>query len=120
LRRHLDKIFAADPQVNLLCYGDFNDSKNEPAFQEIAGPKGGPGALTELICRDREGDRWTHYWRANDQYTRIDYLLVSAGLSWEIAKEKCGIFRSANGVDWSEASDHRPVFMSVRPLERRR
>ena len=32
LRAHLDAIMTRIPKVNLVCYGDFNDTKNEPMF----------------------------------------------------------------------------------------
>ncbi len=29
LRKHLDGILGAAPETNLICYGDFNDTRNE-------------------------------------------------------------------------------------------
>jgi endonuclease/exonuclease/phosphatase family metal-dependent hydrolase len=40
LRAYVEKIMTVDPKVNLVCYGDFNDTKNEPMFSEISGVKG--------------------------------------------------------------------------------
>ena len=40
LREHLDGIFAKDPQANVICYGDFNDTKDQPMFQAVSGPRG--------------------------------------------------------------------------------
>ena len=116
LRRHLDGILAADPAVNLVCYGDFNDLKNEPAFAEISGPRGAPNHLTDLPAVDAAGERWTQYWKTADLYSRIDYLFVSRGLLPEVVKNTAGIYR---GEDWNVASDHRPVFASIVPLDRK-
>ncbi len=116
LRTHLDEILAANPSTNLICYGDFNDLKNEPALHEITGARGAPNYMTELLARDPLGDRWTHYWSAADVYSRIDYIFASRGLSREIVKDKSLVYRSDF---WNEASDHRPVFTSIIPEDRR-
>jgi len=113
LRAYLESILASDPKVNLLCYGDFNDTKNEATVQTIAGVRGTPRHMDDLLCRDALGDRWTHYWKTADQYSRIDYLFASPGLLPEVNSAKCGVYRS---TDWNEASDHRPIFTAIRPL----
>ena len=69
--------------------------------------------MTELLCRDSLGDRWTHFYRTADQYSRIDYLFASPGLLPEVNRAKCLIYRSA---DWEEASDHRPIFTAIEPV----
>ena len=40
LRNHLSEILAADPHLNLLVFGDFNDTKEQPAIREVAGRRG--------------------------------------------------------------------------------
>ncbi|MEA3213758.1 MAG: hypothetical protein QOE70_6815 [Chthoniobacter sp.] len=116
LRRHLEAILTAEPEVNLVCYGDFNDTKNEPMFHEITGVKGTPGYMADLWARDSLGDRWTHYWKTADLYARIDYLFVSPALFREVIKEKSTVYR---GPDWEIASDHRPVYASIVPVNRK-
>lgn len=116
LRRHLDAIFEADPQVNLVCYGDFNDTKDQPMFQEITGPRGTPGYMADLWAKDSVGDRWTHYWRVADLYSRIDYIFVSPALIREVIKEKSRVYR---GPAWEVASDHRAVYASIVPVDRK-
>lgn len=110
LRRHLEQIITADPKVNLVAYGDFNDTKNEPMFQEISGPRGSPAYMADLWAKDNLGDRWTHYWSTADLYSRIDYIFVSPALFREVIKSKSTVYRSAN---WSRASDHRPVYATI-------
>ena len=116
LRRHLDEIMAAEPDVNLLAYGDFNETRNQPAIQEIIGPRGSPGFMADLPAKDSGGDRWTQYWRPEDLYSRIDYFLASRGLIHEIVSEKTRIYRSD---DWNDASDHRPIYTSIIPVNRK-
>ena len=116
LRKHLEGIMTADPKVNLLCYGDFNDTKNEPMFQEISGVKGSPMHMADLWAKDDLGDRWTHYWRTADLYSRIDYLFVSPELFREVVLNKSRVYRSAY---WNDASDHRPLFTTIIPVNKK-
>ncbi len=113
LRQHIDTILAADPQANLLVYGDFNDTRNEPPVQEIMGKRGSPTQMRDLWLRDSVGDRWTYYWKTADSYSRIDYILVSPALWPEILLPKSSIYRSQN---WEDASDHRPVIAAIHPV----
>ncbi len=110
LRKHLDTILTANPATNLVCYGDFNDSKNEPAFQEVTGPKKTPMHMADLWARDEFGDKWTHYWPTADEYSRLDYLLVSPALFREVVLMKSRIHRAPY---WNDASDHRAVFTTI-------
>jgi endonuclease/exonuclease/phosphatase family metal-dependent hydrolase len=116
LRQHLDGILTAAPETNLVCYGDFNDSKNEPPIQEIAGPKKSPRHMADLWARDQYGDRWTHYWRTADEYSRLDYLFVSPALFREVVLEKSRVYRSEY---WNDASDHRAVFATITAEDRK-
>jgi len=115
LRAHLDRILKATPKANLLCYGDFNDLKNEPMFAEVTGIRGTAGYMADLWAKDPLGDRWTHFWKTADLYSRIDYLFVSPALFGEVVKSKSRIYR---GVNWDVASDHRPVYTSIIPEDR--
>ena len=118
LRAHVEKIMADDPQVNLLCYGDFNDTKNEPMFTEVSGVRGSANYLSDLWAKDSLGDKWTHYWRVADQYSRIDYLFASPALFREVVLAKSRVYRS-EANDWADASDHRAVFTSIIPLNKK-
>lgn len=117
LREHLDAILEAAPATNLLCYGDFNDAKNSPTFSEISGVRGTATHMTDLAARDSVNDRWTHHWPVADEYSRIDYLFASAGLSPKIRRDSASVYRSD---DWEKASDHRPVFVTIDPFAKRK
>jgi endonuclease/exonuclease/phosphatase family metal-dependent hydrolase len=116
LRKYVDSILAAAPETNLLLYGDFNDYKNEAPIQTITGIRGAPRYLTELPAADSAGERWTHYWKPADLYARIDYLFAGAALVHEIATGSTRIYR---GESWQEASDHRPIYTSIVPVNLR-
>jgi len=79
--------------------------------------KGSPTHMSDLWAKDALGDRWTHYWKTADQYSRIDYLFVSPGLWPETLRDTATVYRSPN---WFEASDHRPVFVTIVPKEKSR
>ena len=112
LRQHIDEILASDPAMPLLVFGDFNESKEQPAIQEVTGRRGSPGSLTELRLADSVGDRWTYYWKVDDVYSRIDYLFVNRALVPHVVSEGCRVYRSPI---WNEASDHRPVVATFHP-----
>lgn len=116
LRKHAEKILTAAPQTNLFCYGDFNDSKDQPMFREVSGVRGSPTYLDDLPARDSLGDRWTHYWSVADEYSRIDYLFVSPALVREVVTDKSRVYR---GDGWAKASDHRAVYTSIVPIDRK-
>ncbi len=115
LREHIDEILSAGPETNLMLFGDLNDTKNEYAVRQLIGSKGAPNYMMDLWLRDARGERWTYYWKAADEYSRIDYLLVSPGLVGEVVLEKCGIDDSPY---WNEASDHRAIYAVIFALDR--
>jgi endonuclease/exonuclease/phosphatase family metal-dependent hydrolase len=115
LRRHLEDILSASPETNLMLFGDLNDTKNEYPVRQIIGSKGAPDHMMDLWLRDNRGERWTYYWKTADEYSRIDYLLVSPGLLKEVVLEKCGIDDSPY---WNEASDHRAIYAVVFAVDR--
>ena len=111
LRQHIDEVLAQDPNVNLLVYGDLNDTKDQPAIQEILGPREGADRLKEILLTDAEGDRWTYYRRLSDTYDRIDYILSDKALLPRIDQSRSYLYRS---IDWYSASDHRPVVIVIK------
>ncbi|MEK0445546.1 MAG: hypothetical protein RLZZ399_867, partial [Verrucomicrobiota bacterium] len=111
LRRHVDSILEGDPKTKLMVYGDLNDTREQPTLRQILGEKGGGLDLVDIPAEDVSGDRWTHYWRAADLYSRIDYLLVNRALSPLVVRGSARIWRSAS---WRDASDHRPLWVNFR------
>ena len=111
LRQHIDGVLTKDPNENLLVYGDLNDTKDQPAIQEILGPRQGPNRLREIPLADAQGDRWTYYRRLTDTYDRIDYILADKALLPQIDQARSYLYRS---IDWYTASDHRPVVVVLK------
>jgi len=114
-RKHVDGILTADPDANLLLFGDLNDTKNEQPIKELIGAAGSPLRMRDLFLTDRQGLLWTHFWSAADIYSRIDYLLVSSGLWPEIVMDRSGI---SNARNWYQASDHRAIHTTIRVPEK--
>ena len=111
LRQHIERVLANNPSSNLLVYGDLNDTKDQPAIQEIVGPRQDPNRLKEILLTDAQGDRWTYYRRLNDTYERIDYILADKELLPQIDQSRSYLYRS---TDWYSASDHRPAVVMIR------
>lgn len=117
LRKHVNGIQQRQPEVNLLVYGDFNDTVNEGAIRAIQGAFGSPGYLTALPVQDDRGETWTHHWAAADTYSRIDFIFYGRGLGPEIERQHSFVCARE---DWETASDHRAVVAAIWPGERRR
>ena len=60
---------------------------------------------------DDRGEFWTEFWSWADVYSRIDYIMVSKKLEEEVALDHSGIARPSF---WSEASDHCPVYLTLK------
>jgi endonuclease/exonuclease/phosphatase family metal-dependent hydrolase len=114
-REHIDKILADQPGINLLTYGDFNDTRNEAPVRTLQGRFGTDGWLDDLKLADSYGFRWTHHWSWADIYARIDFALVSSGLSPEVDRDRSYILHFK---DWDLASDHRPLVVSLKPEDK--
>ena len=111
LRNHIDNIMAKNTQARILCYGDFNEHRNEPAIAEIMGSRASDGYMNELILRDVNGQVWTHYWDAADSYSRLDYVFSSRALRPLIDLRSCRIHHER---DFDAASDHRPLVIKIK------
>jgi endonuclease/exonuclease/phosphatase family metal-dependent hydrolase len=104
-------VLDSDRDANLLVYGDMNDTKDQPAMQEIVGSRRRADHLIELPLTDVQGDYWTYYHRQSDTYDRIDYIIVNAVLLPQIDQRLSYIYRSK---DWYSASDHRPIVAVIK------
>src|SRR5208337_3476123 len=118
LRETIDARFAADPRVNLIVLGDFNDTPNAPSTKTILGR--GEHRLIDTRPAERNGDQppvaghgkeprnvvWTHYYSAEETYSRIDYILLSPRMASAWAPDESYVLAIPN---WGLASDHRPI-----------
>jgi endonuclease/exonuclease/phosphatase family metal-dependent hydrolase len=116
LRRYLDEALRAEPEVNLVVYGDFNDSSSEPPIRAVQGVRGSPGYLGAIQVKDDRGEAWTHHWSSADIYSRIDFLFYSRGVAPEIDHGHSFI---CSRDDWESGSDHRMIVAGIVPVDRR-
>jgi endonuclease/exonuclease/phosphatase family metal-dependent hydrolase len=118
LRGIIDARLAANPDARLIVLGDFNDAPNAPSTRAVIGR--GKTKLFDTRPAERNGDdlpnpnpryepryiTWTHYYGLEDEYSRIDYILLSSGMLKHWVKEDTYIPTIPN---WGIGSDHRPV-----------
>ncbi|MEJ5237738.1 MAG: endonuclease/exonuclease/phosphatase family protein [Limisphaera sp.] len=118
LRAKIEERLSAQPEANLLVAGDLNDVKNSRPVRTILGS--GRIRLTDTRPAERNGDTvpalrprsdppritWTHFYEPEDSYSRVDYVLLSRGMTREWVPEETYVLAFP---DWGLASDHRPV-----------
>lgn len=110
LRKHIDAIQEADPDAQILAYGDFNEHRNGPPVRDILGSRSSPGYMADALIRDIDGEVWTHFWDSADSYSRFDYFFLSRSLIPRIDWKKSFVYKRRN---FDEASDHRPIILSI-------
>src|SRR5438876_2235982 len=117
LREIIDARLGADPNLNLIVLGDFNDLKDSKPIRTIIGR--GKNALIDTRPAERNNElppasngsparniTWTYYFNKNDTYSRIDYLLLSRGMAREWQTNATYVLALPG---WGVASDHRPI-----------
>lgn len=110
LRDKVSGILRNAPGTPLLLFGDLNDTKNSPAVAGLTGRPGAPDALNILPLADETGDQWTYLWQETDEYSRVDYVMVSNALRPQIRTSSSFVHRAPR---WTEASDHRPLVVTI-------
>lgn len=127
LREKIDAHLAADPKINLVVLGDLNDIKDSPSTKMVIGH--GKTGLFDTRPAERNGDpsekinsrsaprniTWTHFYGVEDNYSRIDYILLSHAMQKEWQPEQTYILASPN---WGVGSDHRPIIAGFVAEER--
>jgi len=118
LREIINARLRADPSLNLIVLGDFNDLKDSKPIRTIIGR--GKNALIDTRPAEKNGESppasngpagprnvtWTYYFGKDDTYSRIDYLLLSHGMAREWQTNASYVLALPN---WGVASDHRPI-----------
>jgi len=118
VRAKIEERLTRQPGINLLIAGDFNDVKNSRPVRTIQGT--GRFRLTDTRPAEQNGDTvgpvrprsdpprivWTHFYEAEDSYSRVDYIMLSPGMTPEWLPEETYVLAYPN---WGLASDHRPI-----------
>jgi endonuclease/exonuclease/phosphatase family metal-dependent hydrolase len=118
LRGLIDARLKQNPAARLIVLGDFNDLKDSAPLKEIIGR--GKTKLIDTRPAERNGDdapaepryqeprnvAWTYFYGKTDEYSRIDYILISPALSNHWVKRETCIPMIPN---WGVGSDHRLI-----------
>lgn len=118
LREKVDAILARRPTANVIVLGDLNDFRDARSTRAVIGRT--KNTLIDTRPAERNGDTriianepgayrqitWTHFYSKEDSYARLDYILLSRGMSREWLPEGTYIVTMPN---WGIASDHRPL-----------
>ena len=127
LREKIDAHLAANPNINLIVLGDFNDLHDSHPIKTIIGR--GKKALVDTRPSERNGDSeplsdrrlasrniaWTHFYAKDDVYSRIDYIFLSHGMAREWNPAETYVLTLPN---WGLGSDHRPLVASFSAEEK--
>ena len=93
----------------IIC-GDWNDTRSSRPVRALQ--KRGDTEVGEILrASDSRGETWTHFYRREDTYSRIDYMLVSTALLPKVAGGRATIW---DGPGVGDGSDHRPVFLQLK------
>jgi endonuclease/exonuclease/phosphatase family metal-dependent hydrolase len=100
-----------DPQAaKFLIVGDCNDTRASKTLERLS--QRGKTIVSEILpAADSRSESWTHSYRKEESYSHVDYLLVSPGLR---AAVQGNVARIYDGAGVREASDHRPVVVTLR------
>ncbi len=107
-----DLVLARYPdpaRAKFIVCGDWNDTRGTRPVKALQ-QRGGTeiGGLVDLT--DSRGDSWTHYFRREDSYSRIDYVMVSPALKPFVGGGRGKIW---DGAGVTEGSDHRAVYVDL-------
>jgi endonuclease/exonuclease/phosphatase family metal-dependent hydrolase len=107
-----DRVLAEFPDpsnARYLLVGDCNDVPKSRPLQALS--RRGQTTIFEMVpASDSRGENWTHWYRKEESYSRIDYLLVSPALKPWVVEGRGQV------IDLPEtliASDHRPVVITL-------
>ncbi len=111
-----DRILEVCPRPEatpFLILGDFNDTTRSRTLAAFRA-RGRTPIATPLPATDSRGETWTHFFRGEDVYSRVDYILASAAALPGIIGGRATIHEWTGA---SEGSDHRMVHADYTPVE---
>jgi endonuclease/exonuclease/phosphatase family metal-dependent hydrolase len=109
VRDRVLKIFPNPAAASFLIVGDCNDTLSSRPLRALM-RRGNTQIVKPVPAVDSRGEVWTHFYRKEETYSRVDYILVSPGL-WPAVVE--GAARIGDSTEVRDASDHRPVAVTL-------
>jgi endonuclease/exonuclease/phosphatase family metal-dependent hydrolase len=107
IRDRILRRFPTPGTVRFIVLGDCNDSRTSRPLAFLQ-KRGRTDIATLLAGADSRGEVWSHAFRREETYSRVDQILVSPGL---LPAVRDGVARIYDGPGVREASDHRPVYV---------
>lgn len=107
IRDRVLRRFPAPANARFIVLGDCNDSRSSRAAAALQ-KRGKTEICTLLPALDSRAEAWTHFYRREESYTRVDLVFVSPALK---ACVQDNVARVYDGAGVREASDHRPVYV---------
>jgi endonuclease/exonuclease/phosphatase family metal-dependent hydrolase len=104
------KRFPEPAGARFLVLGDCNDTRVSKAAAFLQ-KRGRTEIATLLPAADSRGESWTHRYRREESYSRVDHIFVSPALLPAVLGNAAQIY---DGEGVREASDHRPLFVVLR------
>src|SRR4051812_25179360 len=107
VRDRVLRRFPTPKETRFLILGDCNDGRTSKAATFLQ--KRGKTEISSLLHgTDSRGEVWTHAWKRDESYSRVDQIFVSPALKDAVAD---GVARIYDGEGVRDASDHRPLFI---------
>ena len=87
--------------------GDFNDTPDSNLLAPLLQNQN--LQLIDVTSTLPQADRWTHYWKKEDHYSQLDYLLISPGLYPYLKLDSVHVVQKR----FIGGSDHRPLYATL-------
>ncbi len=107
IRDRILQRFPRPADARLVVLGDCNDGRTSKAVTFLQ-KRGRTDLTTLLAATDTRGEVWSHFYRREETYSRVDQIFVSAAL---VNSVEGGSARIYDGEGVRDASDHRPVYV---------
>lgn len=105
IRDRVLRQFPDPSSARFLVLGDCNDSPGSRPLRALT--QRGRRTIAHLLpAADSRGETWTHYYRREDVYSRVYYILASPALAPTVVNGAAVI---CDLPETAAASDHRPV-----------
>ncbi|MBI5692674.1 MAG: endonuclease/exonuclease/phosphatase family protein [Verrucomicrobia bacterium] len=111
VRDRVLRRFPRPAEARFLILGDCNDYRGSRPVAALQ-KRGRTEICLLLPAADSRGEVWTHFFRREETYSRVDLIFVSPGLQDSV---QGGVARIFDGAGVRGASDHRPVFVVLDP-----
>jgi len=107
IRDRILRRFPTPAAASFIILGDCNDNRTSRALTFLQ--RRGRTEIAVLVsAADSRGEVWSHVFRREESYARVDHILVSPALRPAVVTDATRIH---DGPGVAEASDHRPVVL---------